>query len=184
MFFTLVDKHKALIVPFVLEARYAENNPILGILDSVEEDSRAKQRGDRARHKNSDSRIAAAQRAIRDIGWVTRYEAGTWRATALQEKLVDVLRKRNYTIIPVGGEKDSLSTEEYLLERVFFELNFQASNSVRSDSARLRKTGHTHIRLAAASEDVLTGAIQTAWTLRVEQNAKTSRKRHKKRGKR
>jgi hypothetical protein len=46
------------------------------------------------------------------------------------------------------------------------------------------KTGHTHIRLAAASEDVLTGVIQTAWKLRVEQNAKTSRKRHKKRVKR
>jgi hypothetical protein len=46
------------------------------------------------------------------------------------------------------------------------------------------KTGHTHIRLAAASEDVLTGVIQTAWKLRVEQNAKTSRKSHKKRGKR
>jgi arginine deiminase len=117
-------------VPFVLEARYAENNPVLGILDSVEKDSRAMQRGDRARHKNSDSRIAAAQRAIRDIGWVTRYEAGTGRATALQEKLVDLLRKRNYTIIPVGGEEDSLSTEEYLLERVFFELNFQAGNVV------------------------------------------------------
>jgi len=27
------------------------------------------------------------------------------------------------------------------------------------------KTGHTHIRLAAASEDLLTGVIQTAWKL-------------------
>jgi len=113
-----------------LEARYAETDPILGLLDRVEEDSRAMQGADPARHKNSDSRIAAAQQAIREIGWVTRYEAGTGRATALQEKLVDVLRKRNYTIIPVGGEKGSLSTEEYLLERVLFELNFQAGNVV------------------------------------------------------
>ena len=55
------------------------------------------------------------------------------------------------------------------------------------------KMGHTHIRLAA-SEDVLTGALRTAWKLRIEKNAKTSRKRphvaarsgaaHKKRGKR
>ncbi len=129
-FFTLVDKNKALTVPYVLEARYAETDPILGLLDRVEEDSRAMQGADPARHKNSDSRIAAAQQAIREIGWVTRYEAGTGRATALQEKLVDVLRKRNYTIIPVGGEKGSLSTEEYLLERVLFELNFQAGNVV------------------------------------------------------
>jgi len=39
------------------------------------------------------------------------------------------------------------------------------------------KLGHTHIRLAAASEDVLTGALRTAWKLRIEKNAKTSRRR-------
>jgi hypothetical protein len=38
------------------------------------------------------------------------------------------------------------------------------------------KMGHTHIRLAAASEDVLTGALRTAWKLRIDNNAKTSRK--------
>lgn len=38
------------------------------------------------------------------------------------------------------------------------------------------RMGHTHIRLAAASEDVLTGALRTAWKLRVDKNAKTRRK--------
>src|SRR4051794_32006796 len=38
------------------------------------------------------------------------------------------------------------------------------------------KMGHTHIRLAAASEGVLTGALRTAWKLRIGKNAKTSRK--------
>jgi YjbR len=56
------------------------------------------------------------------------------------------------------------------------------------------KMGHTHIRLVAAGEDVLTGALRTAWKLRIEKNAKISRKSphvavrsgaaHKKRGKR
>ena len=56
------------------------------------------------------------------------------------------------------------------------------------------KMGHTHIRLAAANEDVLTGALRTAWKLRVEKNAKTRGKQRppashssgakKKRGKR
>jgi hypothetical protein len=55
------------------------------------------------------------------------------------------------------------------------------------------KMGHTHIRLVATSEDVLTGALRTAWKLRADRNATTSRKktawaertgtRHKKRGK-
>jgi hypothetical protein len=34
------------------------------------------------------------------------------------------------------------------------------------------KTGATHIRLAAASADVLAGALRTAWKLRLEKNAK------------
>lgn len=38
------------------------------------------------------------------------------------------------------------------------------------------KNGATHIRLAVANEDVLSGALQTAWKLRVDKNAKTGRK--------
>jgi hypothetical protein len=36
--------------------------------------------------------------------------------------------------------------------------------------------GHTHFRLAA-SEDALTGALRTAWKLRMDKNAKKSRKK-------
>src|SRR5436190_15627648 len=39
------------------------------------------------------------------------------------------------------------------------------------------KMGHTHIRLAAANEDVLMGALRTAWKLRIDKNVKTSRKK-------
>ena len=38
------------------------------------------------------------------------------------------------------------------------------------------RMGMTHIRLAEASEDVLTGALHTAWKLRVEKNAKSGKK--------
>ena len=38
------------------------------------------------------------------------------------------------------------------------------------------RMGHTHIRLAAASEDVLIGALRTAWKLRVEKNANRRQK--------
>jgi len=42
------------------------------------------------------------------------------------------------------------------------------------------RMGMTHIRLAAASEDVLAGALHTAWKLRVEKNAKSrNKKSHK-----
>jgi hypothetical protein len=39
------------------------------------------------------------------------------------------------------------------------------------------RMGATHIRLAAASEDVLAGALRTAWQLRVEKNRKTGLKK-------
>jgi hypothetical protein len=41
------------------------------------------------------------------------------------------------------------------------------------------KMGHTHIRLAAANEDVLKGALRTAWKLRTDMNAKTRTKKRK-----
>jgi len=38
------------------------------------------------------------------------------------------------------------------------------------------RMGSTHIRLAAANEDVLTGALRAAWKIRIEKNAKPGRK--------
>src|SRR5258707_3347658 len=39
------------------------------------------------------------------------------------------------------------------------------------------RMGATHIRLAKADEDVLSGTLRTAWRLRVEKNGKTGAKR-------
>jgi hypothetical protein len=39
------------------------------------------------------------------------------------------------------------------------------------------KTGATHIRLALASEDVLAGALRTAWRLRIEKDMRTKSKK-------
>jgi hypothetical protein len=38
------------------------------------------------------------------------------------------------------------------------------------------RNGATHARLAAATEDVMEGALRAAWKLRVEMNAKAKRK--------
>ncbi len=38
------------------------------------------------------------------------------------------------------------------------------------------KSGATHIRLAVANEDLLAGALRTAWKLRVEKNEKPGRR--------
>jgi hypothetical protein len=39
------------------------------------------------------------------------------------------------------------------------------------------RMGHTHIRLAAANEDLLAGALRTAWKSRIEKNAKKGKER-------
>jgi hypothetical protein len=44
------------------------------------------------------------------------------------------------------------------------------------------RMGMTHIRLAKASEEVLTGALRTAWKLRVEKNTGAKKKRAPRRG--
>jgi hypothetical protein len=38
------------------------------------------------------------------------------------------------------------------------------------------RMGMTHIRLAAANEDLMAGALRTAWKLRAEKNSKAGRK--------
>ena len=38
------------------------------------------------------------------------------------------------------------------------------------------RNGATHVRLAAANEDLLIGALRTAWKLRVEKNGQVGRK--------
>jgi hypothetical protein len=44
------------------------------------------------------------------------------------------------------------------------------------------RNGATHIRLSAANEDVLAGALHTAWKLRVEKNRKSGKKKQGSRG--
>ncbi|MBS1824173.1 MAG: MmcQ/YjbR family DNA-binding protein [Acidobacteria bacterium] len=41
------------------------------------------------------------------------------------------------------------------------------------------RMGMTHIRLAESTEDVMEGALRTAWKLRVDMNAKTKTKKKK-----
>ena len=42
------------------------------------------------------------------------------------------------------------------------------------------RMGMTHIRLAEATEDVLTGALRTAWQLRVDKNTRSTKGRPRK----
>lgn len=156
--FTLLDSAKALAVPYVLEADYAEAHPVIELLEALERDLERRQSADSVRHKQRWPTIRASCQALAQLGWVTRYEAGTGRATPLGRKLVDVLRERGYEIIPVGGRRGRLPIARYLLERVLFELNLQAANVVALRPgvvAAYRGNRHTLRALREAGVEVL-----------------------------
>jgi arginine deiminase len=129
-FFNIVDEKKALAVPYLLEESYADNNPITRLLHALDQSVIEMQQSDQNRHRVRYGSAKHAQKLLNAIGWVTRYEAGTGEARPTGKKLVDVMRERGFDIIPVGGEQGSLGNEQYLLERVLFELNMQAGNVV------------------------------------------------------
>ena len=43
------------------------------------------------------------------------------------------------------------------------------------------RNGATHVRLSVANEDLLAGALRTAWKIRVEKNSKAKKPRNRKR---
>jgi arginine deiminase len=167
-FFTLVDRRKALAVPYVLESMYSESNPMVGLLESLDRSLVDMQESDALRHKNRYGVVKQAVEAIGALGWVTEYEAGTGKAVLLNKKLVDVMRERGYKVIPVGGKQGSLCEEQYLLERVLFELTFQASNVVALEPGVViayEENSYTVNALKEAGVKVLTfpGSLLAMW---------------------
>jgi hypothetical protein len=127
--------------------------------------------------------------------------AADFRRIALSLEGVEEYSHAGLPAFRVGGRKfASLASQAEGYGNLMLTLELQATFVEEAAEIFLPipggwgKMGHTHIRLSAASEDVLTGALRTAWKLRIDKNAKTSRKkkhlaecggiRDKKRGKR
>jgi arginine deiminase len=93
------------------------------------------------------------------VGWVTRYAAGTGQATPLGVKLVDYFRAQGYQIISVGGEQGALPVEKYAIERAMYELRWQGANVVQLRPGRViayEHNVHTNEALRRAGVEVLT----------------------------
>ncbi len=109
--------------------------------------------------------------------------AAAFRKIALSLEGVEEYPHAGLTAIRVGGRKfASLASQAEGYGNLMLTLEQQTAFVEEAPEIFLPipggwgKMGHTHIRLAAASEDVLTGALRTAWKLRMDKNAKTSRK--------
>ena len=110
--------------------------------------------------------------------------AADFRRIALRQEGVEEYPHGGFPAFRVGGRKfASLASQAEGYGNLMLTLEQQAAFVEEAPEIFLPipggwgKMGHTHIRLAAASEDVLTGALRTAWRLRMDKNAKTSRKK-------
>jgi hypothetical protein len=107
-----------------------------------------------------------------------------FRRIALSLDGVEEYPHAGFPAFRVGGRKfASLASQPEGYGNLMLTLDQQAAFVAEAPKIFLPipggwgRMGHTHIRLAAASEDVLAGALRTAWKLRVEMNAKTGSKR-------
>ena len=116
--------------------------------------------------------------------WERSMTAADFRRVALSLAGVEEVAHAGLPAFRVGGRRfASLASQAEGFGNLTLTLEQQAAFVEEAPEIFLPipggwgRMGHTHIRLAAANEDVLTGALQTAWKLRLENNANTREKR-------
>ncbi len=157
--FNLVDEKKVLAVPYFLEKRYSESNPVKPILLGLaaQTDQIRLAQPEREMSKTDDLRLTVE--LAPQVGWVTKYEAGSGKATPLDMKLVDYFRERGCQVVYVGGEQGALPLEKYVIERAMYELRWQGANVVQLRPGRViayEHNIHTNEALRRAGVEVLT----------------------------
>lgn len=152
--FNLVDEKKVLITPYLFEKKYASQNPIAALLKSAEGAMQLLGDGSEEKEeKGSSFSLAKAIKHIPDVGWLTRFKAGSGEAVELHTKLADYLQEQGYSFIFVGGEKGELREDKYILERVLYELSLQAANVVQLEPGKVLAYAHNHYTIKSLREN-------------------------------
>lgn len=166
--FNFVDRDKILVVPYLFEEAYADENPMVDLLSSLErsfqysrdlQKSEEEERGSLPESNEKDSgaqeesappmSLAKSIKHIPDVGWLTRYRAGTGEAEDLRTKLVDYLQKEGYQAIWVGGDRGDMREDKYIMERVFYEQSLQAANVVQLAPGKVLAYAHNRHTIQA-----------------------------------
>ena len=142
--FNLVDEKTVLAVPFFLEERYSESNPIKPLLEGLARQSKALKELLPDYEWGNFEAIEVTLKAMPQVGWVTRYQAKTGEAQELKTKLVDFMRSQGYRIVFVGGDQGDLSAEKYALERALYELRWQGGNVFQLAPGKVAAFEHNH----------------------------------------
>jgi arginine deiminase len=158
--FNFVDRDKIVTVPYFLEKAYVDANPMMKILSGLanQTDAIVEHREDTTEAQSSEQ-VRLTIELMPDVGWVTKYEAGTGEATPLDMKLVDYARSQGWQIIYGGGEQGDLPLNKYVIERAMFELRWQGVNVAQLGPGRIiayEHNVHTNDALRRAGVEVLT----------------------------
>ena len=112
--------------------------------------------------------------------------AADFRRIALSLQGVEEVSHAGLPAFRVGGRRfASLASQAEGYGNLQLTLEQQAEFVEEAPEIFLRipggwgRMGHTHIRLAAANEDVLVGALRTAWKLRIEKNEKVQKRKRR-----
>lgn len=140
--FNLVDAKKVLTVPCLFLKKYASDHPVVKYLQAVQ--NRPKKEPERGEF-DFPSSFKTALDSIAKVGWLTLFKAGTGEAADLGQKLGDYLLDQGCEIIPVGGEQDGMRDDQYLDDRVLYELSLQGANIVQLGPGKIIAYAHnTH----------------------------------------
>ena len=148
--FGLVDRDKILAPPCFLEARHAGLDPLTRILEGLGAEPGVDQ-----------ARMRQVLHELGNVGWVTRYQAGSGEVVAMErsQKLVDHMRDQGYALVPVGGEQGTLGEMVYVMERVLRELGSLAAHVTATAPGKVIARGQnalTNAALRAAGVEVIT----------------------------
>lgn len=146
----LVGTATILAPPYFLEARHLGHDPLTRLLHGL-----------RAEPGVDQGRVGQVLYHLGNVGWVTRYQAGSGDVMprARNMKLVDHMRDQGYALVPVGGEQGTLGDVDYVVERVLRELGALAAQVTAIAPGKViarARNAHTNAALRAAGIDVIT----------------------------
>jgi len=158
--FNFVAKDMVLAVPYFLEKDCLETNPMKKILAGLAAETDAIKARMPADAAGGDSRqLRTTIDAMAGVGWLTRFEAGSGKETALDMKLVDYARSQNWRVVFVGGDRNGMGEEKWVLERAMYELRWQGANVAQLRPGRViayAHNVHTNEALRRAGVQVMT----------------------------
>jgi arginine deiminase len=137
--FNMVDRHRAIAVPLLLEAEYARRDPLSRIASGLARNSGV-----------SSADVDELLENLEKTGRVRKFCAGSGEEATLPDgiKLVDYVEDAGWDVVRVGGPADEGDLAHFL-ERTLRELHFQAANVVATAPGRVVAYGENEYTIAA-----------------------------------